>query len=252
MQASKAWIPERLGNKIALTYESGQDFYFCRNLPIRWARIVGIVVAVDEFAGRRAFTIDDSSGVCMEAITAYTPPPKAQDPGEATKDVGAHAQPTVLPHGQPSKHDGGKQSVETQHSLPYEEIDVGAVVDVKGRLTTFRDEMQIKIEKMVSLKSTAQEITLWEKRAKFRRDVLDPPWVLRDKEVRRCRKEAERSEEEAERKKKRIKAAVDRAASRQTERPMQTPKENTSTGHAADMGAIKRNGIKGKYNALGI
>ena len=205
-------MSDSLGTNNSANLWSGQDFYFYKNLPIRWTRIVGVVVAVDDFAGRRVFTIDDSSGACIEAITTYTPPPDAQNSVQATKDSAATAKAPVHSHAQSAKDDGDKQSADNQHSLPYEEIDVGAVVDVKGKLTTFRNEMQIKIEKMVSLKSTAQEITLWEKRAKFRREVLDPPWILRDREVRRCRKETERSEEQAERKKKRIKATVARAA----------------------------------------
>lgn len=197
----------------------GQEFYFHRNLPIRWVRIVGVVVAIDDFAGRRVFTIDDSSEVCIESVTTYTPPPNPDKAVEAnTKTVGAS-------DGQ-SATDGAKQQQQQQQlpQLPYEEIDVGAVVDVKGKLTTFRGEMQITIEKMAHLKGTAQEVTLWEKRAKFRRDVLDQPWTLTDREVRRCRKEAERSVTDAERKKKRIKEAVARATSH-GDKPWETGRE---------------------------
>lgn len=124
-------------------------------------------------------------------------------------------------------HASGSQNPEPslEFEPPYPDIDVGAIVDVKGKLTIFREEMQIKIEKMVGLKSTEQEIALWEKRRKFRREVLEKPWVLRDKDIRRCRREAERSEdalrskEEAERdRKRRWKAAAERAAERATSR----------------------------------
>ncbi|KAL6865849.1 hypothetical protein ACO1O0_001948 [Amphichorda felina] len=219
------WCLLRAADIQHLQQHSGQDFFFYKNLPIRWTRIVGIVVAIDDFAGRRVFTIDDSSGVCIKTITTYTPPPEPQNAAGASKDLAARVKATGQSHDQPAKDVSDKQPVHKQQSLPYEEIDVGAVVDVKGKLTTFRNEVQIKIEKMVCLKSTAQEVTLWEKRARFRRDVLDPPWVLRDKDVRRCRKEAERSEEETERKRRRIKAAVERAAaSRNAEKPMEPPK----------------------------
>ncbi|KAM0326006.1 hypothetical protein ACHAPQ_007857, partial [Fusarium lateritium] len=49
-------------------------------------------------------------------------------------------------------------------SNPFPDVDVGSVVDVKGGLSTFRDERQLTIEKMVILQGTAQEVTLWEKR----------------------------------------------------------------------------------------
>ncbi|KFH45415.1 hypothetical protein ACRE_037830 [Hapsidospora chrysogenum ATCC 11550] len=216
------------------------DFYFHRNLPIRWVRIVGVVVAVDEFSGRRVFMIDDSSGVCIESVTAYTPPPNPDKAVEAsTNIVGASGgqsstdgakqqqqqQPQLATYGQPATNDAKQPSAQQQPpQLPYEEIDVGAVVDVKGKLTTFRGEMQITIEKMAHLKGTAQEVTLWEKRAKFRREVLDQPWILTDREVRRCRKEAERSATDFERNKKRIKEAVARAASH-ADKPWKAGKE---------------------------
>ncbi|RCI16179.1 hypothetical protein L249_2753 [Ophiocordyceps polyrhachis-furcata BCC 54312] len=120
---------------------------------------VGVVVAVDDFASRRVYTVDDSSGACIEAL-----------PSEHGRDDG---------------------------------IDVGSVVDVKGCLSLFRDEKQIKIERIKRLRTTADELVLWEKRAKFRRDVLDRPWVLERAEIRRCRKEAERSEKTVKRKERR-------------------------------------------------
>ncbi|KAG9251480.1 uncharacterized protein F5Z01DRAFT_676966 [Emericellopsis atlantica] len=167
----------------------GQDFYFHRNLPIRWARIVGVVVAVDDFTGRRVFTIDDSSGVCVEATSSYAPAPKFNlaEPSHSVavrdKTAGAH-----------SLNQGDGQSFKatsSSHGLPFQETEVGSVVDIKGKLALFRGEIQLKIEKMVTVKTTAQEVTLWEKRNKFRREVLHADWVLSEKEVRRCRKEAE-------------------------------------------------------------
>ena len=165
---------------------AGEGLYFHRNLPIKWVRIVGVVVAIDEFGTFRAFTIDDSSGACIEAMISLITTEPASDASAATAaPLGPLAQPVT----------------------PYDHIDVGSVVDVKGALTTFRDAKQLKVEKMTALRGTAEEMKLWAKRSAFGRDVLEKPWVLPDKTVRKCRKEAERSEAEAERKRERLKAA---------------------------------------------
>ncbi|KAG8406925.1 hypothetical protein J3459_018526 [Metarhizium acridum] len=179
----------------------GENFFFYRNLPIKWVRVVGPVVAVDDFYGRRVYTVDDSSGKCIEAMINTQPPAPVNNvaalqcqPGTAACDA---AKPSALNILDPPG--------------PYGNVDVGDVVDVKGALSTFRDEKQIKIEKLVIVKSTAQEVKMWERRSKFRHEVLDNPWILSDKEIRRCRKEAEASQAGLERKKKRL-AAISEAS----------------------------------------
>ncbi|POS76350.1 hypothetical protein DHEL01_v205264 [Diaporthe helianthi] len=141
----------------------GQDVFFRRNLPLRWVRIAGMVVAVDEFPHRRIYTVDDSDGLCIECV-ADLPKAESHDPSRATGPI-----------------------------VP-KDVDVGVVVDVKGGLALFRGDKQIKIEKMTVLRSTNEEVVLWEKARQFRGDVLDKPWKLTAREIRRCRKEAERQE----------------------------------------------------------
>lgn len=216
---------------------AGEGLYFHRNLPIKWIRIVGVVVAIDEFGTFRAFTIDDSTGACIEAVISLTAPAPASDASAAT------AAP-LGPFGQPV--------------TPYDHIDVGSVVDVKGALTTFRDAKQLKVEKMTALRGTAEEMRLWAKRSAFWSDVLETPWVLPDKTVRKCRKEAERSEAETERRRERLKAAT----VRKTGKAREPPKKH---GAVADKNG-RRSGLrndaeevievlassKGKFNALGL
>lgn len=122
-----------------------------------------MVVAVDEFPHRRIYTVDDSDGLCIECVSDVS----KLDPHESAK-----AATTTIP----------------------KDIDVGTVVDVKGGLALFRGNKQIKIEKMTVLHSTDEEVALWEKARQFRGDVLDKPWKLTDREIRRCRKEAERQD----------------------------------------------------------
>lgn len=172
-----------------LTVFKGEGFFFLSNLPIKWVRVVGMVVAIDQFANKRCFTIDDSSGMCIEALVDLPNPAKTQssDADEATPK-------------------------DTRTPIPdlYDHVEVGHAVDVKGQLTIFRNERQIRVEKIAMVKSTAQEVALWEKRDKFRREVLGKQWTVNDKQLRRCRKEAERSDAESERRKQRIKAIATR------------------------------------------
>lgn len=122
-----------------------------------------MVVAVDEFPHRRIYTVDDSDGLCIECVA---------DVPKLDSHESAMAAATTIP----------------------KDVDVGTVVDVKGGLALFRGNKQIKIEKMTVLRSTDEEVVLWEKARQFRGDVLDKPWKLTDREIRRCRKEAERQD----------------------------------------------------------
>ncbi|KAI3392853.1 hypothetical protein diail_5059 [Diaporthe ilicicola] len=161
------YCPLRSGNIQSLTTHpgfAGQDVFFHKNLPVRWVRIAGIVVAVDEFPHRRVYTVDDSDGSCIECVAAL---PKSE-----SNDLTKTTTTTTVP----------------------KDVDVGTVVDVQGGLALFRDNKQVKVLKMTVLRSTDEEVALWEKARQFRSDVLDKPWKLTEREIRRCRKEAERQD----------------------------------------------------------
>ncbi|KAM0527889.1 hypothetical protein ACHAPW_003626 [Verticillium nonalfalfae] len=162
----------------------GQGLFFHRNLPVKWVRLVGVVVAIDDVYNRRIFTIDDSSGACIECNVAVKVIP-AVLPTFGDKDPLAYA-PRRLEFLQPGCDD----------------VDVGAVVDIKGSVALFRDEKTVKIQKVKMVRSTAQEVALWEKRDNFKRDVLGVPWVVGEKQMRRCRREAEGRERKEKREEK--------------------------------------------------
>ncbi|KAM0542458.1 hypothetical protein ACHAPJ_012768 [Fusarium lateritium] len=148
-------------------------------------------------------------------------------------------------------------------------LDVGCVVNVKGYLSTFRDERQLTIHNMRILQGTAQEVELWEERVKFQSNVLQKPWILRNRDIRRCRKEAERSEEVAERKRseeeaeeekkrKRIKAMIEPRIAKQplelagqkqrSVKKQQRPSKETRLDLRQ---VVLEQGQRGKYDALG-
>jgi len=140
-----------------------------KNLPIRWVRAVGVVVAIDDYEGRRILTVDDSTGVSVECKI------------EAKKRA----------------EDSNVVPVATRWDQPpppppeYGDFDVGHVVEVKGGLCTFRGDNQIKVETVRHVWSTAEEVILWGKRTSFRQQILDPPWILSKAQIRKCKEDAE-------------------------------------------------------------
>ncbi|KAL1842925.1 hypothetical protein VTJ49DRAFT_3713 [Mycothermus thermophilus] len=156
----------------------GQDVYFHLNHPIKWVRIAGVVVAVDERETRHFYTIDDGSGATLECVVNLPPkaPPAALAPGKPASEP-SNAAPS-------SNNDARFPVVDGP-------IDVGHVLDIKGSVGTFRDSRQIRAEKIAHLRSTDQEVAFWEKVVRLRREVLDVPWALDPRVVRRCRREEE-------------------------------------------------------------
>lgn len=214
----------------------GESFYFYKNLPIKWVRVVGIVVAIDEFSGRRVYTVDDSSGACIECTVAM--PTAPQDSNEVSSKA----------------REKGAQSSEL-----FPDIGVCSIVDVKGGLSTFRDEKQINIAKMHALRTTAEEVALWERRSQFRKAVLDKPWVLRDEDIRKCRKQAERSGEEIKRKRQKLKARIE-AQSATAQLAALTEEPSADSGREKKRKKTSREELrrviadraKEKYEALGL
>ncbi|KAL2136083.1 hypothetical protein VTI74DRAFT_5489 [Chaetomium olivicolor] len=173
------WCHLRITDILALKSHpgfQGQDVYFHLNHPIKWARIAGIVVAVDERETRHLYTIDDGSGATLECVVNVTPRQKP-----STTNIGA------------APNANSSEQLAAPQPLPKIDgpIDVGHILDIKGSIGTFRDFRQIRAEKIAHLRSTEQEVVFWEKVTLLRNDVLSKPWVLGHREVRRCRKEEE-------------------------------------------------------------
>lgn len=138
----------------------------------------------------------------------------------------------------------------------YPDIDVGHVVEVKGGISEFRDEKQITIEKLLLVRSTMQEVVLWEKRTKFRKEVLEQPWVISKRDLRKAQKEAERDKAKSERKRSHARAAREREDSKTARYG-----ETGSTGHRQQKQPLVQQPVnlrevlresKGKFGALGL
>ncbi|KAI1387492.1 uncharacterized protein F4822DRAFT_284359 [Hypoxylon trugodes] len=165
------------------------NVFFSLNHPIRWVRIVGVVLAIDEFYGHRVYTVDDSTGKCVECCLDI---PKPVD--SRTKNSESHENDAVEP---------------PPVAEPQNDIDIGMVAEFKGSTKIFRDQKQIHIRKMQRIRSTNQEVQFWNKIRDFRREVISQPWVLDRREVRRCKKQHMMDVDAEERKEARTKKRKD-------------------------------------------
>ncbi|KAK3381428.1 hypothetical protein B0H63DRAFT_475676 [Podospora didyma] len=172
------WCHLRVADIFALESPAefrGHGLFFYTNHPIKWVRIAGVVVAIDELEGRRIYTIDDSSGATIECVANV-----AQPFGSGTATGVA-----------PSNSTRGAETYQPQIPLVDGDIDIGHVVDVKGGIKIFRGSRQIQADKIGHLRSTEQEVQFWERITSLRNEILDRPWVLDKKEVRRCQRESD-------------------------------------------------------------
>lgn len=141
---------------------------------------------------------------------------------------------------------------------------MGSVVDVKGWLHTFR-EVQINVKKIDAVRCTADEIKLWTKREKQHLSVLEKPWVLRKRDIRRCKEVAERAEVDASRETQRIRNAA--KADRLGKTRQTNTKQKAAIQKKADVeearrekerrleerrAALARGIAEGKFKALGL
>ncbi|KAJ9165651.1 hypothetical protein NKR19_g235 [Coniochaeta hoffmannii] len=183
----------------------GQDLYFHLNHPVKWVQVAGVVVAIDEFYGKRSYTIDDSSGATIECLLNV---PK-QNANLAA--IGATAADGTADgkdkSGNKVKTDSAEDATTREDVKPVidGDIDVGDILLVKGHVTVFRNNKQIRVYKISHLRCTEEEVQFWKKMAEFYGEVLSKPWSLTEKELRRCRKEATRSGDAEPREPKRSK-----------------------------------------------
>jgi hypothetical protein len=222
-------------------------------------RIAGVVVAVDEYDGRHVYTIDDGSGSTIECAVNIPRPPLPQSGGQSIS-LANH-----IVHEQPQQKQVAHRPDPYKARQPFidKEVDVGHVLEVKGGLKRFRDgePIQITVEKMVHLSTTAEEVRFWTRLEEFWQTVIGRPWVLSSREVRRCRREAEGLRPPYQRHR--------RVPLGQLKAPGQSNSNSQDrTGHIDDkLGASKptrKTGVKvgvkkwptehgkGKYDALGL
>ncbi|EPE27048.1 Nucleic acid-binding protein [Glarea lozoyensis ATCC 20868] len=185
----KRWCPLRAIDVHDLAewgmFSNGRRLYHHGNHPIKWVRLTGLIVAVDEFAKKRVYTLDDSSGTCIECICPA--PPTAAEEAIAAATTNTVVITKKSNETKAVVNDG--PSV-TNPNIPWDDLDVGTVVKIKGGINTFRDQKQVEIIKVEVLKSTDQEVRCWNEVLEFRKDVLRVPWILTPEQEEKCRRRA--------------------------------------------------------------
>lgn len=254
----------------------GRCVYYYNNHPIRFVRLTGLIVAVDEFAQRRVYTLDDSSGSCIECIC---PVPSQSLPSTSNSNAAPNNAPNSKSNTKVEPATKTKPAP-TQPStaepwIPWDDMDVGTVVKIKGKPSQFRDIKQVEIVKAEVIRGTEIEVRCWGEVGAFRREVLEVPWVVskeqeeklrkratsgRGKEADRRKRESEKKAKEEKRKKQEVKERQEeekrdkegkKAKERQDEekdkreREIERQEERESRKRFAEQ-------AKGRYDALGI
>jgi hypothetical protein len=144
----------------------GQNIYFCLNHPIRFVRLVGLIVDINLVADKYLIlALDDSSGACIEVKTELRSV-REDDHAEYPSNTVVDNVDAVVDWGVPSLY------------INKEPADIGTVVKVKGTIHTFRKTRQLRLERAWIVKDTNEEAKAWAETAQWRRDVLSKPWTL--------------------------------------------------------------------------
>ena len=211
---------------------AGQNLYFYLNHPVKWIRLIGVVVALDIYPTRWIMVLDDSSGFTLE-VTCGRPTPAARD----------------MEFTAPSVHDllyrqsaTTKGLTATSRKVDLEGIDIGTTVKVKGGIGTFRDQRQLLLERISIIYTTNEEVTAWADNSAFRKDVLENPWVLSVKEERQAKRKAEGlrpkkrilAERKGQKQLNKLTKQVEEG-SRQAKQPAATKEERNNAGRAKDV-----------------
>jgi len=151
--------------------------------------------------------------------------------------------------------------------IPWDDLDVGIVVKIKGKPNEFRDMKQIEIVKAEVMRSTQQEVRCWNEILVFRREVLDVIWVVGKEEEEKLRRKAERETKlerrgkNANREERKRRNKVERRERNEEGRKRRKEKEKEGEGLGPEnkvnypsLAVRKRiaEKVKGKYDALGI
>ena len=166
------------------------------------------------------YTLDDSSGACLECVcTLPSPPAQAVGTGipEHLQQINevAKAGSSVSLQGKGKGNrimgDGQGRDIEKEKippsvrtpSVPWEEVDVGSVVKIKGMVGVRWGMKQVEVIKVEVLRSTDMEVRCWNEVSAFKRDVLSRSWVVSTEEEEKCKKRREKELRHAARKKTR-------------------------------------------------
>ncbi|CEL00601.1 hypothetical protein ASPCAL00199 [Aspergillus calidoustus] len=193
-----------------------QGLFFYQNHPIRFANLIGIIIARTDVPRRTILTLDDSSGATIEVVVL-----KADEPSTSKSTAGIRGRTTN------SNTTGEDDTLEEKGirkeahvtSTTHSPIDItplrpGTLFQIKGTLSVFRSTMQVNLERFFPVPDTAAEMRFVEARCRFYLEVLSTPWFVSEGDIETLRLEAdeegEKIEEEQARARRRARRRVER------------------------------------------
>ncbi|KAL7267364.1 hypothetical protein RUND412_010053 [Rhizina undulata] len=121
----------------------GQNVWFWDNHPIRWVRVVGVVIKFEDYEKRVLITVDDGSGHLLKLISWKT----------------------VLP-------DFRRAPADLTGVTP------NSVIKAMGTIDKYQDMKQLKLIAVTVLKSTNEEEAARKSMTEFKKNILLKPWIV--------------------------------------------------------------------------
>ncbi|KAF2830811.1 hypothetical protein CC86DRAFT_283889 [Ophiobolus disseminans] len=163
------WVKITAADVQGLRTESqfqGQHLYFHLNHPVRYVRLVGVVVAIDDINTKyTVLTLDDGSGATIELKIVRIPP--------ADKNPLNTSSSTKLANVSVVSQFGVFEVV-----VDNQRLDIGTVVKAKGTISEFRGIKQLDLKRIWVVDTTDEEAQAWAEAAAFKEEVLSKPWHL--------------------------------------------------------------------------
>jgi hypothetical protein len=145
---------------------AGQNIYFCLNHPVRFVRVVGVVVAIDDITSKySAITLDDGSGATIELkiVRILLGDRDSKNPlsGTTVSNLNVISQFGVF-----------------EITVDHERIEIGTVLKAKGTISEFRGVKQLDLKRIHIVASTDEEAQAWAETAAFKINTLSAPWRI--------------------------------------------------------------------------
>ncbi|OOF99436.1 hypothetical protein ASPCADRAFT_126353 [Aspergillus carbonarius ITEM 5010] len=206
-----------------------QSTYFYNNHPIRFISLIGLIIARHDLPTRTILTLDDSTGATIDIIVQKDPSP------DTTTTTLTPTTPNPI-HISPT----------TQTLLDITPLNPGTLAHVKGTISTFRNKIQLQLERFFIIRDINIEMRFVDQRSRFLVEVLSVPWRLGGEEVERLRGEMEEEEERVEEEQERVRRRERRRVEREERdaRRIQRVWEREERVRAKEAGCCRDAGVR--------
>lgn len=170
-----------------------QRLYFYLNHPIRYVRLVGVVVQIDDINLKyTVLTIDDGSNANIELKIVRIPP--------EDRNAGIASTKTTLKNVSVISQFGVFEVMVDGHTL-----DIGSVVKAKGTVSEFRGIKQLDLKRIWIVGTTDEEAQAWAETATYKKEVLSKPWYISSAEHKQIKARIKSEKKKAQDYEKRVK-----------------------------------------------